>query len=906
MGKKKTVHIISHSHWDREWYLPFECHRMRLVELIDGVMELFENDPEYRHFFLDGQTIVLEDYLAVKPKERERLRAHVESGRFQIGPWYVLQDEFLTSGESNIRNLLVGIQMAKEFGAVSRIGYFPDAFGNAGQMPQILKQAGMEAVVYGRGVKPVGFNNDVQTGEYESVFSEMIWESPDGSSLPGILFYHWYNNAMELPTEEEAAREYWDRELELAERYAGTDQLLFMNGCDHQPPQADISKAIALAEKLHPEIAFVHSDLETYIKAVKAELPDLISHIRGELTSQETDGCVTLVNTASSRVDLKTRNRRCELALEKRAEPLSVFAALLGKPYPAEMLLYSWKTLMQNHPHDSICCCSVDEVGREMKTRYEKSMQVADALSADALEYLSGKISTDRRTDSAGSRWPFLVFNMDGWEKSGVTEITLTVDRDDSPDLAAAYDAMRERTIPGLRVTDAHGKPVDAHIEDLRAGFGYTLPRDRFRQRYMARRVKVVFEAERVPALGYQIYYLEEAGGKPERGSLVTGERRMENDNIRVQIEDDGSFTITDKRNGTVFPRVGWLEDTGDIGNEYVYVQSADKKTVTTKGVPAAIRLAEDEPYRAVYEITHCMEIPVSADETLELERNRMVPLFERKAGRSGETAEVTVVTRLSLTKSAKGVKAETTIQNTAGDHRLRVMVPTGLRTDWHRADSLFEVVKRNNRHGAQWKNPSGCEHEQAFVSMEDDRAGILVCNVGLYEYEVLPDDNTIAVTLLRAVGEMGDWGVFPTPEAQLRGTCTVTYGIVPFSPGEAPDIYHEAYQFQTGLSAVQTDIHAGTEAFDHGMLSWEGNALNLTGWKLAEDRNGVVARFVNNSEAGSELLIRRGEWFDRIRKSNVVEERLEEIPEHGGIYRIRLAPCEILTIRLERSRNHE
>ena len=166
---KTTVHIISHSHWDREWYLPFEKHRVKLIELMDNAMELFEKDERYRNFHLDGQTIVLDDYLEIRPENREKLKKYVQEGRFHVGPWYILQDEFLTSGEAAVRNLLTGMREAKEFGGLCPVGYFPDAFGNAGQMPQLLKQAGMKAVAFGRGVKPVGFNNEAKEGgAYES------------------------------------------------------------------------------------------------------------------------------------------------------------------------------------------------------------------------------------------------------------------------------------------------------------------------------------------------------------------------------------------------------------------------------------------------------------------------------------------------------------------------------------------------------------------------------------------------------------------------------------------------------------------------------------------------------------------------------------------------------------------
>ena len=300
---KKTVHIISHSHWDREWYMPLERHKMKLLDLIDANMELFECDPEYKSFHLDGQTIVLDDYLEICPKNRERLDRHIKEGRFKVGPFYILQDEFLTSAEANVRNLQTGMRDAAAYGNLTRVGYFPDAFGNAGQMPQMLAQAGMDAVVFGRGVKPVGFDNEVNAGgEYESTYSEMIWEAPDGTSMLGILFANWYNNGMEIPVEEDAAKKYWDRCLKNAERFASTGELLVMNGCDHQPVQRDLTQALETARKLYPDVEFKHSSFDEYVQSLQEAAEVQLSTVKGELTSQETDGWYTLVNTCSSHV----------------------------------------------------------------------------------------------------------------------------------------------------------------------------------------------------------------------------------------------------------------------------------------------------------------------------------------------------------------------------------------------------------------------------------------------------------------------------------------------------------------------------------------------------------------------------------------------------------------------------
>ena len=160
-----TVHIISHSHWDREWYLPFESHRMQLVELFDNLFDLFENDPDFKSFHLDGQTIVLDDYLEICPENRDKVQRYIDEGKLKIGPFYILQDDYLISSEANVRNTLIGQQECKKWGKSTQIGYFPDTFGNMGQAPQLLQQSGIHVAAFGRGVKPIGFDNQVLEDE---------------------------------------------------------------------------------------------------------------------------------------------------------------------------------------------------------------------------------------------------------------------------------------------------------------------------------------------------------------------------------------------------------------------------------------------------------------------------------------------------------------------------------------------------------------------------------------------------------------------------------------------------------------------------------------------------------------------------------------------------------------------
>ncbi|RED33382.1 alpha-mannosidase [Paenibacillus sp. VMFN-D1] len=908
---KRTAHIISHTHWDREWYLPYEKHHVRLIRLMDVLMDTLENDTEYKSFYLDGQTIILEDYLQVRPEQKERLEKYIREGRIFIGPWYILQDAFLTSGEANIRNMQIGHKDARRYGQISKVGYFPDTFGIVGQAPQLMRQSGIDNALFGRGVKPTGFNNTVADSEYESSFSELIWEGPDGSKVLGILFANWYSNGNEIPTDPEEAKAFWDRKLADAEKYASTPELLFMNGCDHQPIQTDLAEALETARKLYPDTEFVHSNFPQYLESVKGHQENELSVVRGELRSQRTDGWGTLVNTASARVYLKQMNQQGQALLEKVAEPLAAYAHLTGQAYPHHLFTYAWKTLMQNHPHDSICGCSVDEVHREMVTRFAKSRDVAESIIEDSKRAVADAVDTSSFAQYGEDALPFVVFNTTGWERTGTVSVELDVQRiyfRDGIPLDEISRRIQALELGERVVLDPSGKPVPFTLEDLGQRFGYDLPDDRFRQPYMARAVRITLQADAVPAHGLRAYALVSGQAAAQHSdnasaSLITGNNVMENSILRVAAQPNGTLTVTDKRNGREYRDLLVYEDTGDIGNEYMYKQPEGEAPLTTRDLQASIRVVEDTPYRATLEIVHDWEVPASADELLQKEQIEVVYYPERKAQRVKETVPMKIRTLVRLERDGKGVKVEASFNNQAKDHRVRALFPTDIEASRHRVDSMFEIVTRDNQPAIEWQNPSNAQHQQAFVDVSGETAGLAVANLGLNEYEVLRDGrNTIAVTLLRSVGELGDWGWFPTPEAQCLGEHAVQLEIIPHDGrGEESGAYAEAYQFQIPWTSVQTGIHTGDLSAVHAPFAWSGEGVAFSAWTVNEDSGDHMLRWYNMKQQPASLRLEWHQSVSRAYKTTILEETegasVEQLSES---LELEAGPCEIVTIGIE------
>ncbi|MGH1902855.1 alpha-mannosidase [Enterococcus faecium] len=891
---KKKVYIISHSHWDREWYMAYEQHHMRLIELIDDLLELFEVDPSFNSFHLDGQTIILDDYLQVRPEKRQAIQQAINEGKLRIGPFYILQDDFLISSESNVRNMLIGMEESRKWGTPVMLGYFPDTFGNMGQTPQLMKQAGISAAAFGRGVKPIGFDNQVLEAEnYSSQYSEMWWKGPDQTAIFGLLFANWYSNGNEIPVEKEAALAFWKQKLADAEQYASTNHLLMMNGVDHQPVQKDISKAIHLANELFPDYEFIHSNFTDYLEAVQKDVPEDLGSVEGELTSQETDGWYTLANTASARVYLKQWNTKVQRQLENITEPLATMAYEVSGNYPHDQLDYAWKTLMQNHPHDSICGCSVDSVHREMIPRFEKADEVGKYLAQDSLEQLTAAIDT---TGFPKDSFPFVIVNTAGMDKTGEAEITIELERkrfaEGIPE--QLYQELENLPKRKYHVETKSGATIPAILSEETVQFGYDLPKDRFRVPYMARMIKVTLPLENMPAFSWETFALVEGEAKAEEKETMIHQsgRIIENGPLHLTIEKNGTITMEDRKNKRKLNNLHIFEDIGDIGNEYIFKQPfCDQPILSSNKENSEVKVLVDTPEIAKISILQEMEIPVSADERLEKEQQMVVEFRYRKAERSKEKRILQIKTIMTIRKDSKKIDFETTLDNQMKDHRLRVLFPTKLHVEHHEADSIFEVVKRPNHVSKSWENPTNPQHQQAFVNIHDEEYGVTVGNFGLNEYEVT-EDGQIAVTLLRSVGELGDWGYFPTPEAQCLGEHRFNYSIELHGPEEKFSTYLHAYAAQIPFFTQQIKHHEGTLISKQQYLTIKSETFAITALKRSKFSDKVVVRGFNMSSHLEKLEITKDNG------KTVILNLLEE-PTKQAVVPI-IQPYEIRTIGFE------
>jgi mannosylglycerate hydrolase len=440
-----TLHLVSHTHWDREWYLTFQQFRLELVHLLDGLLEILQTDPEFRSFMLDGQTIPLQDYLQIRPERLELLKRLIRGGRLLVGPWYVLPDEFLVSAEAIVRNLLEGQRTARALGAEMNVGYLPDTFGHVGQMPQILLGFGIPTAC-------------VQRGLAEEP-CELWWESAGGARVLMAYLRDGYGNGASLDLEDS---ERFAAQLEALkdslQPHSAASHLLVMLGTDHMEPSSATSQAVASFRSRPSGIALVHSSLPEYLRAVQEELTQRgfsIPIVSGEL--RESKRHPVLRGVLSARIWIKQRNEACQSLLERWAEPWSAWVQwagpglLKGQPRltrPAAILREAWRLLLECQPHDSICGTSVDQVHREMGPRFDQVEQIAEGVVGQSLQAIADSVDTrySARSEASGGAAVSAIVVFNPTLRTGTWQVQAEVLR---PEGLGSFDLF-----------DAEGQPV--------------------------------------------------------------------------------------------------------------------------------------------------------------------------------------------------------------------------------------------------------------------------------------------------------------------------------------------------------------------------------------------------------------------------------------------------------------
>ncbi|MBI9050752.1 MAG: hypothetical protein JEZ00_15125 [Anaerolineaceae bacterium] len=874
-----TIHIVSHTHWDREWYKPFQHFRTKLVFVIDHLISILQTDDAFQSFLLDGQTIVLDDYLQIKPENETILKQLISSGKLVVGPWYIQPDEFAPDGESLIRNLQIGITAANQFGQSMMIGYLPDSFGQSAQMPQILQGFGINAAVMMRGFPA----NEVKS-------SEFLWQGINGAEVFGVFLPEGYSNFMYWPTSLTRAKIRMLDVVRKLKKYASTDQFLIMNGVDHQFAQPHIPAHIHSMN--HGRTKYLHSTLQTYMDAVKAQQPklpiltgDLLSPIKNRVHS----------SMASTRLPQKQKNRKMEALLQKYVEPVCTIAWLFNAEYPSALINEAWKLLIQNQTHDGICGCCTDQVHREMDQRFSDVQSIGETL------YKTYTRAIARRTEK--NACSLTVFNNALTQGKQLVQATL-------------FTKQKQFTIK-----DSQGRLIPYQIDaieavDLSQASMWTLYLGITEEAY---KIDFTFEHEFQFNAGYQVFDILEGKQPPAiANTQQTDQQCFENSFYHMQIMENGSLTLLDKESAQTYHNLHTFEDVGDAGDTYNFSPVTLDTIITSKSVPATVSLIESGPIKTIFLIQMELEVPEK--------------LSTGDQSRSQNCKKLPISTKITCYTNQKRIDFQTTIDNTVLDHRLRVLFPVGINTETSHAETQFGSIQRplvlntENWQKEKWsEKPLPIYAMQKFVAVCNEEQGLAILNRGLSEYEIYqPQSAVIAITLIRGVGMMGKGNLairpgrasgipIATPDAQCPGQHVFEYALLPFAGDmdqagiasqatiydAAPSATQSIFKleeickkfgpmlgfidFETLTSHVHHQIQLPTQS-DFQLFSLSSPHLIISAIKKAEHENAVIVRLYNsNASLIQHAEIKVGIPIDQCFQTSFLEENIAPLPNSGN-----------------------
>ena len=841
------------THWDREWYEPFQEFRMWLVELIDELLDLLDRDPAYKSFHLDGQTVVLEDYLAIRPERRDRLVEMLRQRRLIAGPWYDLPDEWLISGESFVRNLMRGFRVCRQMGVEPmRFAYTPDQFGHIAALPMIMNGFGLRAGICWRGA---------QNENYPAHF---VWVGPDGSRMVthkildkgsyGVFDFLVRTPMKKAGFTDESFKKYFDTYIE-GEKNRGTGPVILMlDAIDHQRPDPVMPQLLKQLSDRYPDIEFLWESLETYGEELlkhESEFPERSGELREPARDSKRVGHYLIVHTISSRYPIKQRNDQCQAILEKWAEPYALFQKMncgagvppanccgagvppahSGTGTPAQdlpTLSYldtAWQYLLRNHPHDSICGCSIDQVYRDMRYRFDQCELIADGVVRRAVARMGG---ASDKPEAAN----LVVHNPLPFNRKDVFELAIPF----PPDWPSKYiDGLcTAESINRFRIFTEQGRPVPFQLSRIERGIEHKLLREDGRRTTRVGDVYHIAAELELPAAGYTGFRIEQTeDAVRNQGSLMTGVMSASTGELSFTLNANGAGRLSGP-SGNSFDGLFAYEDCGDAGDGWTRGQLVNDIVYRSPGSRVTTAIDEDGPLRTVFRVEREFDLPPAID--------------KKTGGRQDGREPLRMVDLLYVEKDSPCLRVRTSVWNTCCDHRLRVLFPTGLRTAVESfAETPFAVVKRDIEIPVE----TACWHERVnpekafttFCGVRGDANGLAVLAPwGLHEYEVLQTpDRSLAITLFRSTGKTVN---MPSePDGQLLGLMQFEYLLYPFSGRfNAPQALRMIACCQAGIRTHLADKMPDSRSF----VQVKTGDTVVTALKPAEDGAGGVIRLWN------------------------------------------------------------
>jgi alpha-mannosidase len=886
--------------------------------MLDTTLDILENDPNYHSFTMDGHSIMIDDYLEIRPERRHQIEKLVKDGRLIIGPYYTLPEEFTISHEALVRNLLWGRKTVEKYGGkIGTVAYTPASWGQTGQMPQILASFGIDKMMFYRGIS------------HHEADAEYIWSAPDGTQVLASRFalyarYNWYYQVHRAVTrgvtfsKDYVWGQYDEVPLRIADTLCGEDQsydlkrpesnydksrlkkaiedmintegshfttpvFLAMNGHDISVAYPLESQIIQDAKEIFKEkYEIEHTDLEGFWEETQKYLDKkTMPVLTGERRAYLKTGMWTFLfpGTISARTYLKQQDFNASSALNDYAEPLASLAFSLGLEYPTVYLNRGWKYLLSNHTHDANGGCAPDAVCLDMEYRYRKVNDIAEIVINDSMSHIASNLQPNG-LDSKGMQ--LVVFNPLPFERDFIAKLDLEIPRD--------FDS-KSVTLTSEDDKAVECQPINTEKSSVFVDSIWEVPTI-----MPSTRIKFYSKLNKLPALGYRTYkILPQNMELRNKNTMVTGHDTMENKYIKVKVNENGTVNITNKVTGKKFKDLNYFIDQGECGNAWKHISPDFDRIYNSKGARALVAVTESGALSSTITAEFCFSVPLD---------------YADGKSRSNIMTDIPIKVSYTLEKDSSYLKVHVRLNNTAKDHWLRVCMPTGLNTQFTYADSHFDVVSRHIPipDSTGWVEPAGGTHPlRTFVGMSDKKDGLALFSKGLFEYEAFEDDyRTLALTLIRScriklavseekLTELPDNGV------QCMGERVFEYAIyVHEGDWRNAGLSNKAAQYYAPARCVMSGRGKGKLPLKGSLFSINNANVVITCVKQAEDGNGLILRMFNPIDHKEDIVLNFGQKITSAILCNMDEREKNTIHIKNNTIPLAIPPKKIITLKVK------
>ena len=845
--KVKKIDVVSNTHWDREFRFSFEKTRRNLLIMLDTTLDILESDKDYHSFTMDGHSIMIDDYLEMRPERREQIERFVKEGRLIIGPYYTLPEEFTISHEALIRNLMFGRKTVEKYGGkTGTVAYTPSSWGQTGQYPQILADFGLTHMMFYRGIS------------HNEAPAEYIWKAPDGTKILASRFalycrYNWYYQVHRAVSRNRVwSKDYkwgefdeapfrradglagpginydlkspvagYEKEnlkkaiLDMLEEEKGhftTPVFLGMNGHDISvafPRESEVIKDAKLM--FEGDIEIEHTSLEGFWNDAEKYLDrDKMTVLTGERRSYLKEGKWTYLfpGTISARTYLKQADFAAYTNLAYAAEPLNAIAGNDSTNY----LTRGWKYLISNHSHDANGGCAPDSVCKDMEYRYRKAMDIAEIVSEDAMaEIAKNLLPTGQKQNVV----QLVVYNTLPYSRDVIIPL----------DIEVPAEFGKGISIDGAELQMVLSEKSSVFVDSI-----WEVPTILDSMHH-----KVYARIENVPPMGYKAMEIKPCEYALQKKEGIARGNTLENSKLKAVVNSNGTIDVLYKKTGKLYKGMNYYTSQGEIGNAWKHTSPEYDRKYTSIGSNAKIYISESGELTGSIVCEIDFEVPESCEVTP-----------------SNIYTNIPIKITYTLDEYSDYIKVSAEVENNAKDHWLRANFPTDIKTDFSVTDSHFDVLKHNVAipDSRGWVEQAfGMQPLRTFAEVTDGENGFAVMPKGLYEYEVY-DNSVMALTLIRAcriklavseekVTELEDEGI------QCPGKHIFEYAMH-FNTGDYYELPNKAAEIFMPVKCAVCGRGKGNLPLEDSMFTIDNTQIHVTAVKRAEDGNGTIVRYYN------------------------------------------------------------